>query len=102
MYNATAALTAISSEKTGEICVPLVANTTFKILPLPAKYILRCTSMFSKGRVYSGLTCSQEEHILVETLTSVLTSDNTDCVYHHLRNTAAEHARVELVVTCYT
>lgn len=47
---------------------------------------------------YCGLTCSQEEHILVETLTAVLTSDNTDCVYHHLRNTAAEHA---LVVTCY-
>ena len=38
-YNATTALTAISSEKTGEVCVPLVANTTFKILPLPAKHI---------------------------------------------------------------
>ena len=46
---------------------------------------------------YSGLTCSQEEHILVDTLTPVLTADNTDCVYHHLRNTAAEHALVELV-----
>ena len=32
-------LTVISSEKTGEICVPLVANTTFKILPSPAKQI---------------------------------------------------------------